>query len=624
MILLSFINGDIMPKNKVIEQKLSVLPHTPGVYIMKNSQGNIIYVGKSKNLKNRVSSYFQSTDKLSLKTIKLVNNIQDFDIITTDTETDALILENELIKKHIPKYNIKLKDSKQYPYIKITNEPFPKLLIAHERKNDKCKYFGPYTSSISAKDIIKTVQKTFSLPSCDKKFNYGKSLGRPCLNYHINQCTAPCSGKISAKEFSEVFAEIEMVLKGDYSSAEKSLEKKMLDAAENMNFEAAAKHRDSIKNLKKLSTHQKIKSKPGIDKDVFGFYETETNSVMVILYIREGIVIDKNVVYINNDEITDAETLSDFILRYYSCPETIPKNIYLSFTLQQDQILSISNILKDKSGHIVEINTPKSGVNKKLCDMALQNATEALKAKEKQDENDISVLIKLAQTLNLEIIPETIESYDISNSGDSDIYCGMIVIENGKFKKSNYRAFLIKTTEGVDDYGAMREALTRRFMHLKNSESTSSLSTPPDLILLDGGAGQVSVVREVAKQLGINIPIFGMVKDKFHKTRTITDGDAEISIAKDNLLFSFIYKIQEEVHRFSFSKMDAARRKKMKKLELTQIKGIGEAKAKAIYNKFKTLDNLRNASMEELCSIKGVNPDIAQKILDFLKNEMEK
>lgn len=612
-----------MIKNTNIRQKLSVLPHSPGVYIMKNASGSIIYVGKSKNLKNRVSSYFQSESKLTLKTIKLVKNISDFEIIVTHTEAEALILENELIKKHMPKYNIKLKDSKFYPYIKITNEPFPRLVIAHERKNDKCRYFGPYTSSIAAKDIIKTIQKTFRLPSCEKKLMYGKCIGRPCLNYHINQCTAPCSGKISEKEFNDIFAEVEMILKGDNSAAEKSLNEKMLKAAESLNFETAAKYRDSIKNLQKLSSHQRIKARPDIQKDIFGFYETETHSAMSILLVRDGTIIDKNIINIGNDEITDDENLCDLILRYYSNPDTIPKSIYLSFCPEKDTLDTLTATLRERSGLSVEIIHPRAGDNKKLCDMAIQNAAEAVKTKKKMDESNNTVLERLATVLELEVYPERIESYDISNSGDTDIYCGMIVIENAKLKKSDYRSFSIKTTEGVDDYGAMSEALTRRFLHLQN-KTDDSLSVSPDLILLDGGIGQVSVVKKIAEQMEIHIPIFGMVKDKYHKTRTLTDGKNEISIAKDNILYSFIYKIQEEVHRFTFSKMDAARRKRMKKLELTSVKGVGEAKAAAIYEKFKTIDNLKNATLEELCTVKGINKEIAQNLIDYLNSETEK
>lgn len=612
-----------MPKNKNVQEKLSALPSLPGVYLMKNVSGSIIYVGKSKSLKNRVSSYFQSPEKLNPKTRKLVNNIVDFEIIVTQTEAEALILENELIKKHLPKYNIKLKDSKSYPYIKVTNHAYPKLIIAHTHRDDKCKYFGPYTSASAAKDIIKTINKIFKLPSCEKNIVFGKPVGRPCLNFHIDQCMAPCTGKISEQEYADVLSEVEMILKGDYSGAKKSLEEKMLIASEQLQFESAAKYRDSIKNLERLSVHQKIKSHPGTQKDVFGYFETPTHSAVAILLLRDGVIIDKNIIHINCDEIVDADSLTDLILRYYSVPDTIPKQISLSFSLDDEIIQSLSHLLSEKAGHTISITIPKIGQNKKLCDMAVENAYEAIATRVKQEENDSQLLIRFAQLLELEVVPERIESYDISNSGESDIYCGMIVIENGRFKKSDYRAFSIKSTNGIDDYNSMREALTRRFDHLSNPSDISSMAIKPDLILLDGGAGHVSVIKQIAKDMNITIPIYGMVKDKFHKTRTITDGVNEISIAKDSQIFSFIYKIQEEVHRFTFSKMDASRRKKMKKLELTNIKGIGEAKAKALYTSFKTLDELKKANIEQLCEIKGINPETAKNIIKYLKSETE-
>ena len=608
-----------MSKNKNIEEKLSVLPHLPGVYLMKNQTGSIIYVGKSKNLKNRVSSYFQSPEKLSIKTRKLVSNICDFEIIVTQTEAEALLLENELIKRHLPKYNIKLKDSKSYPYIKITNDEFPKLLIEYERKDDKCKYFGPYPSAKGARDIIETVQKTFKLPNCDKKLISGKAVGRPCLNYHIDKCIAPCSGKITASDFADIFNEVAFMLKGDYSAAEKSLEDKMLKASEDMRFEAAAKYRDSIRYLKELEVKQKIKNVPGTEKDIFAYAESDTYSAVAILLVRDGIIVDKNVIHINTDEISDDDALCDLILRYYHNPETIPKEIALSFSIDDELYGTVSQILTERAGHGVTVFTPQKGKQKDMCNMAHENALEAIRTRMHKEENDTSLLVKLAEMLSLEVVPERIESYDISNSGDSDIYCGMIVIENGKFKKSDYRAFSIKTTGGADDYGSMREALSRRFAHILDENDESSMGVAPDLILLDGGIGQVSVVKSVADEMGISIPIFGMIKDKFHKTRTVTDGINEISIAKDSQIFSFIYKIQEEVHRYTFSKMDAARRKRMQKLELTNVKGVGEAKAKALYEKFKTLDELKIATLEELSAVKGINPETAMLIIEHLK-----
>lgn len=607
-----------MPRNAVIEEKLAVLPHSPGVYLMKNREGSIIYVGKSKNLKNRVSSYFQSPENLTVKTNKLVSNITDFDFIVTPTEAEALLLENELIKRHTPRYNIKLKDSRYYPYIKITNEPYPHLLIGHTRRDDKCRYFGPYPSSVVARDIIKTVQKTFRLPNCTKKLAYGKEVCRPCLNYHIGQCIAPCTGKITPEEYGAYFEEVSLFLKGDYSAVEKSLTDKMLTASADMRFEAAAKYRDSIKNLKALETKQKIKSAPDKQQDIFGFYEDETHAAVAVLLVRDGIVIDKNVIHLASDEICDTEALCDLVLRFYHDPDGIPKEILLSFSVDEETEQTLSSHLSERAGHSVTVRSPQKGKAKELCRMADDNAAEAIRVKRAGEEHADAILVKLAQTLALEVIPERIESYDISNSADTDIYCGMIVVENGKFKRSDYRSFAIRTTDGADDYGSMREALSRRFAHILDDNDASSLHIAPDLILLDGGIGQVSTVKAVAEEMGISIPVFGMVKDAFHKTRTVTDGENEIGIAKDSALFSFVYKIQEEVHRFTFSKMDASRRKKMKTLSLTNVKGLGEAKAKALYASFPSTEALKNASVEELASVKGVTTDLAVRIHDFL------
>ncbi len=588
---------------------------------MKNSDGKIIYVGKSKCLKNRVSSYFQSPDRLNIKTRKLVNNIDDFETIITNTETEAFILENELIKKHMPKYNIKLKDSKSYPYIKIINTNYPVLAVCHTRRNDG-KYFGPYPSSAAAKDIVSTINKIFRLPTCNKSFRYGKSVCRPCLNYHISQCSAPCTGKITEEEYKESFSEIEMILKGNYKEAEKSLNDKMLKASDDLRFEAAAKLRDSINNLKILSQKQKIKSSPDVQKDIFGFYETDLHAAVAILNIRNGAVIEKDVIHMNSFEITDTEALFDLVLRYYDNPDTIPNEIYVSFNADDEEINYVKEYLSKRSNHTVSVRTPSKGVNKNLCLMADENAKAAVITKLKQDENDSSLALRMAQVFGLEVVPGRIESYDVSNSGESDMYCGMIVSENGKFKKSDYRVFSIKTVEGTDDYAAMREALKRRFTHLKE-DVQGAFSVRPDLILLDGGVGHVSTVKSVEDEMGVDIPVLGMVKDSFHKTRAITDGENEISISKDKLLYPFIYKIQEEVHRYTFSKMDASRRKKMKSVMLTNVKGVGKARAEKLFEKFKTRQAIMSAATDELCEIPGITPEIAKNIKEYLKNNTE-
>ncbi len=608
-----------MNRSSEFQDKFKTLPQSPGIYLMKNKDGKIIYVGKSKCLKNRVSSYFNSSHVLSYKTQKLVTNIYDFDIIVTKTEAEALILENQLIKRHNPKYNIKLKDAKTYPYIKISTSPYPTLSIARKRTEKHARYFGPYTSAIAAKDIISTVEKTFLLPSCNKKFQYQKRICRPCLNYHIGKCCAPCTGEISPKVYEQTIKEAEYFLKGDYGKAEESLQQKMLNASEELRFEDAAKYRDSLNNLKKLSQKQSVVSSPKNEQDYFGYYESDTISCIAVLKVRGGVITDKDVIFLSFDEINDPEALGDLILRYYDNYDMIPRGIYTSFDLGDEGQADMSKALSELSLHSVEVHHPEKGEKKALCDIAVSNAKESAATRMLMNEHDEKLLIKIAELLRLECLPERIESYDISNSGDSDMYAGMIVLQNARFLKSAYRSFSIKNQTCQDDYSAMREALDRRTGHLL-SEDDTSMNVRPDLILLDGGKNHVNIIKQLLSEKGIDIPVFGMVKDDFHKTRTLTDGDAEISIAKDQSIFSFFYRIQEEVHRYTFSKMDASRRKKVKSSSLTKIHGLGEAKAHALLSHFKTLSAIKNATLEELTAVSGISPRVAQNIIQHFEN----
>lgn len=609
-----------LTKDELIKEKLSSLPLRPGVYLMKNSDGKIIYIGKSKLLKNRVSSYFQNSSSHSSKTKKLTEKIADFEIIVTNTETEALILENELIKRHNPKYNIKLKDAKTYPYIKVqNNDGFPVLSIAHKRKDKQSKYFGPYTSSIAAKDIIKTVQKTFRIPDCNKHFSYGKEVCRPCLNYHLDQCVAPCTGKISKEHYAEIFKEVELFLSGNIKSAKDSLEQKMLKASEELRFESAAKYRDRLNNLNRLSDKQNIVTMTKNELDVFGFCERPELSCMCVLSVRGGVVIDKNTIFLSADEISDNEALSDLILRYYDNFDIIPRKIFTSFDLGKETYSEISQTLSGLSGHSVEVIHPEKGDKKTLCNIALNNANQDITERLAVLSNNMNTLVEIATLLKLESLPERIESYDISNNGPNDTYAGMIVLEQGKFKKSAYRSFSIKTCY-QNDYQAMSEAIERRIVHI-GKDDDSSLDTLPDLILLDGGVGHVNTIKSVLEKNNIYIPIFGMVKDEFHKTRTLTDGISQISIAKNQALFSFFYRVQEEVHRFTFSKMDTSRTKKIKSSSLTEINGIGKEKSKLLLKHFKSITNIKNATLEELYAINGISKANARSIIEHFKNQ---
>ncbi len=612
-----------MTRSELID-KVKLLPRSPGVYMMLDGTGKIIYVGKSKSLRNRVSSYFQPLSKLNAKTAKLSVNIADFNCVYTDTETEALILENELIKRHSPKYNIKLKDSKNYPYVKITNSLYPTISLARTRKNDKCKYYGPYTSSKAVQDIIETVQRTFRVASCGKNFEEGKQICRPCLNYHIGKCIAPCTGKISPQEYKAVFEDVGDFLNGNFVKVADNLKKKMNDAAQELKFEAAAQYRDRLSALERLSENQKILSDLNTDRDVFGIYEGETLCVISVLFIRSGRLIDKELIFFSSDELTDSAALTDLVMRYYSAHEYIPKSVLLNFEIDDADIETVSAFLSEKAQRKIEVRTPKKGMGKELTNLACENAQQAAEQYSKEQGRSSKVLEHLYEHLALDSIPMRIEAYDISNNGKDSMYAGMIVIENGLFKKSDYRSFAIKTIDGTDDYAAMREALSRRLKRLRDAldgepgaTSDSSFSSLPDLILLDGGVGHVSAIKPLLDEYRLPVSLFGMVKDSFHKTRTLTDGENEISISHVQDIFTFIYKIQEEVHRYTFSKMDASRRTTVKKSSLEKIDGIGPSKAKAVLAYFKTVTAVKNASVDELSEAPGISIANAKKIYEY-------
>ena len=605
-----------------LREKVKLLPFAPGIYMMKDKNGKIIYVGKSKCLHNRVSHYFQPPSKLAAKTAKLSENIFDFECIYTSSEAEALILENELIKRHKPKYNIKLKDAKTYPYIKLSYEKaFPEISLTRTRTSNKARYFGPYVSSTNATDIIDTVSKTFAVATCGKEFEFGKRICRPCLFYHLGQCVGPCSGKISSTEYRDIFSEIESFLSGNYGVVIDELEKKMLSCAEKTDFENAARYRDRIAAVKKLNEHQNIITDPEKEFDVFGLYAGETSSAISVVFMRNGKVIDKEDYVFSSGEVLDDFEIVSFIERFYAGCGYVPKNIILSFSVNDAELKLLSESLNEKAEKTVNIIIPSRGDKKIYAEMAKRNAGEAVRQKAEALRRDDELLVKLASLLMLEVVPERIEAYDISNNGTEDVYGGMIVLENGKFKKNDYRLFAVKELNGTtDDYASMSEVLHRRLEYLcdKDSGRNSSFASVPDLILLDGGIGHVNKVKAVVADLHLNIPVIGMVKDDYHKTRTLTDGEKEISIAKDMGLFSFIYSIQEEVHRFTFSRMDASRNRKIKHSVLERIDGIGEAKAKILLKRFKSIQNIKKASVEELTSVSGITEELAGRILKYL------
>ncbi len=606
-------------ENKILLGKANALPLRPGVYIMKNAAGSVIYVGKSRKLKNRVSQYFQNSDK-NVKTSNMVRQVKDFDYYVCDTEIEALSLENTLIKQYSPKYNIKLKDAKSYPYIKISEEDYPRLLMTRKRASDGGRYFGPYSGTSTVYSVINTLSAVLGLPTCTRRFPNDIGKERPCLYYQLKKCCGVCTGNVSVEEYREKIRYAADVLRGNTAAVKRELSEKMYEAAENERFEAAARYRDTLAALDRLGQKQKVVAAPGVEHDVIALYNDDLCSAISVFYIRDGAVSDKSEYVFGKDRIVDESNITSFIMELYRVREYVPKSILLSFELETEERDLISGYLSELSGHKVTVRTPERGDLKTLCDMVRDNASERAKVYKNEAEKDEKVLLRLMELLDLEVYPERIEAYDISNLGHEHITAGMIVSEGGKLKRSDYRSFKIKSvTEGTDDYQSMRETLSRRFAHLEDDEG--SFSNLPDLILLDGGRGHVSVVKELFSELGIDVPVFGMVKDDFHKTRALCTDSEEISIARENAVFVFIYKLQEEVHRFTVSKMSSAKSKTLTKSSLTKIKGIGEVKAKLLLKAFGGLSGVKTASFEELTAVKGISRADAENVVEYFKKD---
>ena len=603
--------------------KANTLPLTPGVYIMKDKAGKVIYVGKSRKLKNRVSQYFQNSEK-NLKTMKMVSLVHDFDYYLCDTEIEALTLENRMIKQYSPKYNIRLKDSKSYPYIKVTGGEYPSIVYTRKRTSDKgARYFGPYSGTGTVFSVINLLQKSLGIPSCKRSFPRDIGKERPCLYYQMGQCLGVCTGRVSTEEYGETIKCAINILRGNTSAARRELEEQMAKYAEEEKFEVAARCRDAIFALNSLSEKQKVVAAPDADKDVFALYSDDSCSVISVFNIREGAVTDKMEFYFGADQIADEGTMPSFIGDYYLKREYIPHEVLLDFQMDEEDRGMLSEYLGKMAERKVELRTPERGDMRTLCRMVYANAKDKAKLYKLNAEKDESTLVLLASMLGLEVIPERIEAYDISNLGSEHKTCGMVVCVDGKLRRSDYRSFNIKTVEGVDDYGSMREALARRLAHLSDvpsdtlSDDGGAFSERPDLILLDGGKGHVSTIRSLMREMKIDIPVFGMVKDDFHKTRALCDEDSEISIAREQSVFSLIYRIQEEVHRFSVSRMDTAKRKTLTTSSLEKISGIGKTKAKVLLTYFGGLSGVRNASREELASARGISRRDADNIYEY-------
>ncbi len=598
------------------------LPMTFGVYIMRDKNDRIVYVGKSRALKSRVSQYFANTEH-AVKTERMVASVERFETIVCETEMEALTLEASLIKQNEPKYNIKLKDAKAYPYIKLSVcDDFPRLMMTRKRgaeKSTEALYFGPYSSAAAVRDIITSMERIFSLPTC--KYEFPRDIGRvgSCVYDQMGRCSGVCRGRITSEEYKQVLRDVITVLRGDIKGAVSALRERMLAYAEEENFEAAARCRDSISSLERLRERQNVVASPDVERDVIAYYEDADgiSSCATLLVIRGGAVADRQNFEFGADKLLSPDGISgedgmvDFLTMLYSSREYIPHEVLVSFDMTDGDRALMTEYLSMRAGHRVSLRTPERGDGRRLVHLALENARHAAELYQARAKTDLEVLVKLASMLGLETVPERIECYDISNLGSEHITAGMIVAEGGKLKKSAYRLFSIEGQREPDDYAAMAEALRRRMAHPEWGDM-------PDLILLDGGKGHVGVIRELFCELGVTVPVFGMVKDEHHKSRAIAGQTEEISIAREQAVFQFIYKLSEEVHRFTVSSMKRAKSKTLSRSSLVTVHGIGPAKAKAIMSHFGTMAALFEADVDAIAAIRGISRGDAEAVYEFL------
>lgn len=613
--------GEIMnPKMQELRKKAMALPLLPGVYIMHDKSGEIIYIGKAKALKNRVSQYFGSQNNHAEKVRRMVDNVDDFEYIITDSEFEALILECSLIKQHTPKYNILLKDDKGYSYIRVSSGDWGRLSYVLQKKDDGAQYIGPYKSSYYVKSAVEEANKIFMLPTCNRRFPQDFRKGRPCLNYHIKQCMAPCTGRVKLKDYKESLAQALDFLKGGSSNSIKQLTAQMEEAAENLEFERAARIRDKINAVKKMGEKQKVVANKVLDEDVIASFTDDGKICFQVFRFEGGRLFDReSFIFDSGDSESEYE---EFLLGYYTIRNDVPKNIALD--REFDGIEALAQWLSEKRGNKVNVTVPQRGEQAQLVSMCRSNAAEALAQKKGATVREYGVLEELKETLGLEKLPEYIESYDISNLAGTENVAGMIVYKNGKPLKSAYKKFKIKGFEGQDDYASMAEVISRRFDEYYQSEDkTEGFGKLPDLILLDGGKGQVAAVKQVLERMNISVPLFGMVKDDKHRTRAVTGDGGEIAISSKRALFTFLSKMQDEVHRFAIGYHHARRSKNTFKSSLTNIDGVGEVRAKSLLKYFRTIDNISKADLTELENAPKMTKDSAIAVYRYFHAEDE-
>ena len=610
-----------------IKQELDKLPKSPGVYLMHDSKGGVIYVGKAVNLRNRVRSYFRISTKKTLKIQKMVSLIDHFDYILTDTELEALVLENNLIKEYSPKYNTLLKDDKTYPYIKVTmGDMYPRLVFSRSMKKDKSRYFGPYASAGAVNDMIEFLSKIYHIRTCNKALNGEKAAERPCLNYHMKQCDGPCMGEITPEEYSENIKKALVFLGGNYDPLLKEIETRMNEYAEKLEFEEAAKYRELLKSAVSIAQKQKITDFDGENKDYIGIARSESDVLIQVFFVREGKLIGREHFYMKGAlEETDEETISSFIKLYYAGTPFLPKEIYVPVLLEETDLLE--KWLGEKRGGKVVIKAPVKGQKEKMLELAHQNAVMLIKRDEEKHKNEEArtrgAIEELAKLLHIEKA-ERIESYDISNTQGFNSVGSMVVYEGGKPKKSDYRKFRLKTVEGPDDYASMYEVLYRRFSHgitERAEDNETSFSIFPDLILMDGGLGQIHIAEKVLEELNVDIPVCGMVKDDRHRTRGLLFKEKEIPMDIHSECFKFVTRVQDEVHRFAIEYHRSLRTKAQVHSILDDIPGIGPKRRKAIMKHFPTMDELKSAEVEQIAEIEEIPLNVAQDIYNFFHRE---
>lgn len=615
-------------ENFNIQEELKKLPGKPGVYLMHDEKDAIIYVGKAISLKNRVRQYFQSSRNKGAKIEQMVTHISRFEYIVTDSELEALVLECNLIKEHRPKYNTMLMDDKTYPFIKVTvNEPFPRVMMARRMKKDKAKYFGPYTSAGAVKDTIELIRKLYHIRSCNRSLPKDIGKERPCLNYHIHQCYAPCQGYISREEYRKSIDEVVRFLNGNYDPILKELEEKMLDASENLEFEKAIEYRELLASVQKIAQKQKITDTAGDDRDIIAMASEGEDAVVQVFFIRGGRLIGRDHFYLKiaeND--TKSEILSSFIKQFYAGTPYIPAELMLPEEIEDQEI--IEEWLTTRREHKVRLRIPKKGTKEKLVELAQKNAQMVLKNDKerlkREEGRTIGAVKELEKILGLTGIIR-MEAYDISNTNGFDSVGSMVVYEHGKPKRNDYRKFKIKSVQGPDDYASMNEVLTRRFEHglreRQDESETGGFQAFPDLIMMDGGRGQVNITLEVLEKLNLHIPVCGMVKDDNHRTRGLYFNNVELPIDRNSECFRLITRIQDEAHRFAITFHRQLRSKGQVHSILDDIPGVGPARRKDLMRSFENIEAIRNATVDDLKELPSMNEKSAQEVYKFFHQD---